>query len=132
MQDNSASFAFTDTTAGVTFKCSMDGATATTCTSPTSYVGLSVGSHTFSVVATNGTATSAAATYTWTVQGGSFTIGGSVPNPLSPGVSGSINLTFNNGITTPPVNGNTFTPPAGNSYVAGTTYTLAAAGARAR
>jgi chitodextrinase len=40
----------------------------------------------------------------------------------------TVSLSFNNGITTPPVNTNTFTPPQGNPVAPGTTFTLAAAG----
>jgi len=39
-----------------------------------------------------------------------------------------VSLTFANGITTPPVNTNTFTPPQGNPVAPGTTFTVAAAG----
>src|ERR1044071_1535851 len=40
----------------------------------------------------------------------------------------SISLTFNNGISQPPVNNNNFTPKSGTTPPAGQSYTLAAAG----
>ncbi|MGZ4437744.1 MAG: fibronectin type III domain-containing protein [Nocardioidaceae bacterium] len=40
----------------------------------------------------------------------------------------TINVSFNNGITTPPVNTKTFTPPQGNPVGPGQTFTVAAAG----
>lgn len=63
----SANFAFTDTDATATFKCSLDGATYATCTSPKTYTGLSVGSHTFGVEAVSAGGTSSPTTYTWSV-----------------------------------------------------------------
>ncbi len=45
-----AAFTFTKNELG-TFWCSLDGVTAATCTSPSTYTGLSLGSHTFSVYA---------------------------------------------------------------------------------
>jgi hypothetical protein len=63
-----AAFTFSDTEAGVTFACALDGAAATSCGSPASYTGLANGAHTFSVTATDGAGNvSAAASRTWTV-----------------------------------------------------------------
>ena len=45
-------FSATDLTT-VTFKCSLDGATPTACTSPAKYTGLSAGSHTLTVIGTD-------------------------------------------------------------------------------
>ena len=39
----SASFGFTDTESGVSFSCSLDGAVATACASPKSYLALAQG-----------------------------------------------------------------------------------------
>ena len=64
----SASFSFTDSTSGVTFKCSLDAAAYTACTSPKPYSGLTAASHTFSVQAVSGSNTSSAASYTWTID----------------------------------------------------------------
>jgi arylsulfatase A-like enzyme len=46
-----ASFSFSEEEPGVALSCSLDGGTAVPCTSPTTYTGLSLGAHTFSVVA---------------------------------------------------------------------------------
>ncbi len=64
----SASFSFTDSTSGVAFKCSLDAAVFAACTSPKTYSGLTATSHTFSVQAVSGSNTSAAASYTWTID----------------------------------------------------------------
>lgn len=64
-----ASFSFTSTEANSTFKCSLDRAAASSCTSPKTYSGLAVGSHTFTVAATDaaGNLDASAATDTWSV-----------------------------------------------------------------
>jgi N-acetylglucosamine-6-sulfatase len=62
------SFSFTDTEAGVTFRCSLDGALAEPCTSPTGLQGLALGPHTFSVSALDGDGNlSFPASFGWTV-----------------------------------------------------------------
>ena len=63
----SAAFAFTDTSSPVTFKCALDTASFTTCTSGMSHTGLALGSHTFQVEAVSGSSTSSATSYTWTI-----------------------------------------------------------------
>src|SRR4051812_27561295 len=64
----SAEFAFSADEPG-TFACSLDGAPATACTSPTTYSGLGAGTHTFSVQAIDaaGNADPTPATRSWTV-----------------------------------------------------------------
>ncbi len=63
-----AVFKFTDTETGVKYRCQMDGGAPTACSSPTSYSGLTLGSHTFSVGAQDGAGNlSAAASYTWNI-----------------------------------------------------------------
>src|SRR5689334_12226579 len=65
-----ASFTFTSSEAGSTFACKLDAATWATCTSPKAYSGLTTGSHTFSVRASDGAGNtdSTPATQTWTIQ----------------------------------------------------------------
>lgn len=64
----STSFGFTSDDAGATFKCALDSAAFTACTSPTSYTNLAVGGHTFHVEATNTNGTGTPARYSWTIQ----------------------------------------------------------------
>lgn len=49
--DPTASFGFSSTDATVTFKCSLDGGAAASCSSPANYSGLANGTHTFQVQA---------------------------------------------------------------------------------
>jgi hypothetical protein len=63
------SFSFSDTEAGVSFQCELDGSAFSACSSPTNYSGLSQGSHTFSVKAQDAAGNqSAAAIFTWTID----------------------------------------------------------------
>jgi large repetitive protein len=64
----SASFSFTDSQAGVSFQCQLDGSAYASCVSGVKYTGLADGEHTFKVQAVSGSKTSAAATYKWTVD----------------------------------------------------------------
>jgi hypothetical protein len=67
-----ASFSFTSNESGSSFQCKLDGAAFAGCTSPASYSGLAVGSHTFSVRATDpaGNVDQTPAAFTWTVEAG--------------------------------------------------------------
>src|SRR5207245_11793589 len=51
-----------------TFQCSVDGATATTCTSPVSVGPLAAGAHTFKVTATDAAGNTGSATASWTID----------------------------------------------------------------
>lgn len=66
--DTSATFAFTASELA-TFQCSLDGAPGQLCTSPVTYTGLSVGTHTFTVSATDLAANTdpTPATFSWTI-----------------------------------------------------------------
>ena len=66
----SASFGFSSTEPGSTFECKLDSGTYESCTSPTSLTGLSDGSHTFSVKATDAASNTdpTPADFTWTVD----------------------------------------------------------------
>ena len=64
-----ASFSFTDSLAGATFVCSLDGALPFgACTSPKPYSGLVEGTHTFQVKAVSGSFQSAATSYSWRID----------------------------------------------------------------
>jgi len=66
--DNTPSFAFNDSEAGVTFQCKLDGAAYGACTSPKVYGSTPDGSHTFSVQAKDAAGNvSTATSYTWNV-----------------------------------------------------------------
>jgi len=66
----SGAFGFTASESGSSFECKLDGAAYTACTSPKSYTGQAVGSHTFSVRATDtaGNTDTTPDTATWTIS----------------------------------------------------------------
>jgi CSLREA domain-containing protein len=68
--NTSATFNFSSNELDVTFQCSLDGAAFAACSSPQSYTGLEVSSHTFEVQAIDaaGNVDPTPASYTWTVE----------------------------------------------------------------
>ena len=66
----SASFSFSSTVGSSTFQCQMDTGGYSGCTTPKSYAGLTAGSHTFSVKATDtaGNTDATPASYTWMID----------------------------------------------------------------
>ena len=68
--DTFADFAFDSNEAGSTFRCELDGGGFSACSSLQSYGGLTTGSHTFSVYATDaaGNVDASPATFTWTIS----------------------------------------------------------------
>jgi len=66
----SASFSFTDSQTGVTFRCQLDSSASTTCSSPMTYPGpLTQGKHTFSVRAQDAASNlSSPASYSWSID----------------------------------------------------------------
>lgn len=68
--ESTASFSFTATEANSTFECKLDSGTFAPCTTPKAYTGLTAGSHTFQVKATDtsGNIDATPASYTWTID----------------------------------------------------------------
>lgn len=90
--DTSASFAFSDSAAGVSFQCKLDRGAYTACTSPASYSSLGNGEHEFSVRALDKAGNPSNATaFEWRVTSQQaalpLTIEGNVPSSLQPGAA---------------------------------------------
>lgn len=89
-----ASFSFSSDDQTATFQCKLDDADWTACSSPATYSGLSVGSHTFAVRAVNdaGGVDPTGATQTWEIEAGPPT----PPSPPTP-PPGAVGISINNG-----------------------------------
>jgi large repetitive protein len=118
-ESTSATFRFKDAQAGVKFFCHLDSAGYAQCKTPTSYSGLSAGTHVFYLKAEDKAGNASTVTsYTWTVgsAGKPFTIAGNVSEPLAPGISRTLALTVTNPNTVAiTVTSLTVTPGAGSS-----------------
>jgi hypothetical protein len=81
---SSATFTYSDTQAGTTFDCSVNGGKYTACaTSGVTYTGLSAGSNTFGVEAVSSGQLSAAATYAWSIALPAASISSAPKNPTA-------------------------------------------------
>jgi hypothetical protein len=109
--ETSASFSFSDTELGVSFLCQLDQSAFSTCLSPTTYSGLTQGSHMFSVKAQGASGNQSAATsYSWTIN---------IPSPTVSSVSP----------TSGSVPGGTAVTITGTNFAAGATVTFGGAAA---
>jgi hypothetical protein len=98
---DSATFAFTDREAGVSYECSLDGAAYGACASPKTYTGLSAAIHSFGVRAVDAAGNrSAAVEYAWramsSTTGQPFSISGGYDGLLYPGRTAPLSLTVVN------------------------------------
>jgi hypothetical protein len=85
-QSDAASFEFSDTEDGVTFRCRLDAGPFGDCSSPTSYTALVEGQHTFEVQARDAAGNTQATSYGWTVDHTAPpapAIGSRPPNPTN-------------------------------------------------
>jgi hypothetical protein len=82
-----ASFSFASNEPGDTLECSLDGAAFAACTSPQAFSGLTTGSHTFRVRATDvsGNVETTPATHTWTIDLVAPTVSTRTPAPGATG-----------------------------------------------
>jgi hypothetical protein len=97
--DTTATFVFSDTEAGATLRCRLDGVAFATCTSPKQYTGLAVGAHTFDVQAVDAAGNaSASASRSWSVLAtvSGFTLSGNITQALSPGTAARLNVKITN------------------------------------
>jgi hypothetical protein len=97
---NTATISYSDSEAGVDFKCKIDAAAYNDCLdSPISLNGVGNGPHTYSVTATDAAGnTSAAGTASWTVDPSGFTVS-ITANPSNPSTTRSASFSFTSLIT---------------------------------
>lgn len=98
---DSATFAFTDREAGISYECSLDGAVYVACASPKTYTGLSAAIHRFGVRAVDPAGNRSGATeYSWRVTasttGQPFSISGGYTGLLYPGKTADLSLRVTN------------------------------------
>ena len=74
---NRATFTFSASPGVTSYRCALDTGAFSTCTSPKSYAGLSLGSHTFFVQGVNGTGPGVPASRQWTAASPFTDVGGS-------------------------------------------------------
>jgi hypothetical protein len=98
---SSATFTFTDAKSGATFNCKLDSGAFAACTTPRTYTGLAVGSHTFQVQAFADGKTSGATSYTWSIDGGGPTVTSINRTDASPSKGNPLRftVTFNEAVT---------------------------------
>ena len=119
VNSTSASFAFSSSEAGSAFECSLDGGAFEACASPKDYTGLSDGSYTFRVRATDaaGNTDATPASRTWTVaatgRSGDTTapkVTAVTPKNRATGISSSANpsATFSEAMEASTINATTF------------------------
>ena len=91
-----ATFTFSSTEPGATFECSLDSAAFASCESPVVLAGLTIGSHSFQVVATDaaGNADQSPATYNWTVTDATAPETTITGRPTNPSPSSTADFTF--------------------------------------
>jgi hypothetical protein len=103
---STATFAFTDAEAGVSFQCRLDGAAAAACSSPASFSGLLPGQHTFSISARDGAGNvSAVASTAWTVLPPAPVIASAPPSSTN---LTSASFAFGQPLSSPPMTGVTY------------------------
>jgi hypothetical protein len=99
--DTRAHFDYSDTEAGVSFRCSLDGAAFVACGGSSNYDGLALGDHRFQVVAVDKAGNSSAAVpsppFAWTIlTKSSFQLAGSIGSLFYPGVAQRLDLQIGN------------------------------------